>query len=144
VSSTSNTDTAKEKKEVQDHYAAERERNARERDSRDRVDKPSSSSQSLHSRISSSSSSRPSSKRPLDDSEPAEDHTASVPKAPTGPASKRRKSGGGVKGDDNIANLFTAGLRKNANAKRRGGVRTEGDVEREMERVERERERERR
>lgn len=59
-------------------------------------------------------------------------------KAPTGPAShrdKRRKSG--TTGDDNIANLFAAGLRKNS--KRRGGVRTEGDVEREM--MERERER---
>jgi len=51
-------------------------------------------------------------------------------KTPTGPAShrdKRRKSG--TTGDDNIANLFAAGLR------------TEGDVEREM--MERERERER-
>jgi hypothetical protein len=74
------------------------------------------------------------------------DDDASVPKGPkadvkppTGPAShrdKRRKSG--ATGDDNIANLFTAGLRKNAKA-RRGGVRTEGDVEREM--MERERER---
>ncbi|RAR03017.1 homoserine O-acetyltransferase [Stemphylium lycopersici] len=134
---------AKEKESSQDHYAAERERNARERDSRERVEKP--IAKSLHSRISSSSStSRPSlsTKRSRDDF----DDEAAVPKGPkadvkppTGPAShrdKRRKSG--TTGDDNIANLFTAGLRKNAKA-RRGGVRTEGDVEREM--VERERER---
>ncbi|KAF1937405.1 hypothetical protein EJ02DRAFT_385705 [Clathrospora elynae] len=129
---------------AQDHYAAERERNARERDSRERVDKP--SSKSLHSRISSSSRPSLSSKRNRDDvDEPKCTEAPKGPKAdikaPTGPAShrdKRRKSG--TKGDDNIANLFTAGLRKNAKA-RRGGVRTEGDVEREMERVERERER---
>ncbi|RMZ67926.1 hypothetical protein GMOD_00004005 [Pyrenophora seminiperda CCB06] len=130
-----------EKDTVQDHYAAERARNARERDSRERVvDKP--SSKPLHSRISSSSRPSPSSKRSRDDV----DDEFSVPKGPkadanppTGPAShrdKRRKSG--ATGDDNIANLFTAGLRKNAKA-RRGGVRHEGDVEREM--VERERER---
>ncbi|EUC47981.1 hypothetical protein COCMIDRAFT_34543 [Bipolaris oryzae ATCC 44560] len=133
--------SSKEKETPQDHYAAERERNARERDSRDRVEKP--PSKSLHSRISSTSS-RPtlSTKRSRDDL----DDEPSVPKGPkadvkppTGPAShrdKRRKSG--AIGDDNIANLFTAGLRKNAKA-RRGGVRTEGDVEREM--MERERER---
>lgn len=129
---------------AQDHYAAERERHARERDGRERAEKP--SSKSLYSRI----SSRPSlsSKRSRDDdddrSRSASVQPATVPKgpkadikAPTGPSShrdKRRKSG--ATGDDNIANLFTAGLRKNA--KRRGGVRTEGDVEREMEIRERE------
>jgi hypothetical protein len=92
--------------------------------------------------MSSTSRSALSSKRSRDDF----DDEAPVPKGPkadvkppTGPAShrdKRRKSG--TTGDDNIANLFTAGLRKNAKA-RRGGVRTEGDVEREM--MERERER---
>jgi hypothetical protein len=149
-SSVSSVPSEKEKekekeKETQDHYAAERERNARERDSREWVDKPSSSaSKSLHSRISSSSRPSPSSKRPRDEFDDSE--RGDVPKGPkadakppTGPAShreKRRKSG--TTGDDNIANLFTAGLRKNAKA-RRGGVRTEGDVEREMEQRERER-----
>ncbi|KAH8704661.1 hypothetical protein GQ44DRAFT_716409 [Phaeosphaeriaceae sp. PMI808] len=128
----------------QDHYAAERERNARERDSRDRVDKT-QQSKALPSRMNSSSRTPLSSKRSRDDIDIDEPEPPRGPKAdvkpPSGPAShrdKRRKSG--TKGDDNIANLFTAGLRKNAKA-RRGGVRTEGDVEREMERVERERER---
>jgi hypothetical protein len=124
---------------IQDHYAAERERNARERDSRDRVEKPTKSS--LHSRI----ASRPSlsSKREhddIDEPEPPRGPKADA-KPPSGPSShrdKRRKSG--TTGDDNIARLFTAGLRKNAKA-RRGGVRTEGDEGRELERVERERER---
>ncbi|KAH7374289.1 hypothetical protein BKA66DRAFT_468187 [Pyrenochaeta sp. MPI-SDFR-AT-0127] len=138
----------------QDHYAAERERNARERDSREKVDKSQRDvvSKSLHSRIHASSRPSLSSKRSRDDidtEERSEGPRSDAPprgpkadiKAPTGPAShrdKRRKSG--ATGDDNIANLFAAGLRKNAKA-RRGGVRTEGDVEREMERVERERER---
>ncbi|KAI4605480.1 hypothetical protein J4E80_010541 [Alternaria sp. BMP 0032] len=134
--------SSKDKETFQDHYAAERERNARERDSRERVEKPPSSSKSLQSRISPSSRPTLSSKRSRDDF----DDEAPVPtgpkadaKPPTGPAAhrdKRRKSG--ATGDDNIASLFTAGLRKNAKA-RRGGVRTEGDVEREM--MERERER---
>ncbi|KAF2027991.1 hypothetical protein EK21DRAFT_102190 [Setomelanomma holmii] len=129
-----------------DHYAAERERNARERDSRERVEKPpqhTSSSKSLHQRISSSSQPSLSSKRSRSDIRDDEPEPPRGPKAdvkpPSGPAShrdKRRKSG--TMGDDNIANLFTAGLRKNA--KRRGGVRMEGDAERDMERVERERE----
>lgn len=133
----------------QDHYAAERERHARERDGRERSDKApresSTSHNSLPTRISSRSS-LSSSKRSRDDVEDSyASHAPVAPKgpkadikAPTGPAGhrdKRRKSG--ATGDDNIAKLFTAGLRKNA--KRRGGVRTEGDVEREM--VERERER---
>ncbi|KAE8863572.1 hypothetical protein PTNB73_06779 [Pyrenophora teres f. teres] len=131
----------KEKDVVQDHYAAERERNARERDSRERVVEK-VPSKSLHSRISSSSRPSLSSKRPRDDKDdevPVPKGPKAEAKPPTGPANhrdKRRKSG--ATGDDNIANLFTAGLRKNAKA-RRGGVRTEGDVEREM--VERERER---
>jgi hypothetical protein len=61
---------------------------------------------------------------------------AAPTKIPTGPAAhrdKRRKSG-----DNAIASLFTAGLRKQAKG-RRGGVKTEGEVERELERVERER-----
>ncbi|KAH6285282.1 hypothetical protein HBI39_241200 [Parastagonospora nodorum] len=123
-------------KETQDHYAAERERNARERDSRDKPSKP------LHSRISSSSRPSLSSKRSYDDDEV---EPPRGPKADARPLSglsshrdKRRKSG--ATGDDNIARLFTAGLRKNAKA-RRGGVRTEGDMERDLERVERERER---
>ncbi|KAF1834918.1 hypothetical protein BDW02DRAFT_568608 [Decorospora gaudefroyi] len=136
--STSTKETPKEKPTTQDHYAAERERNARERDSRERVDKP---PPSLKSRISSKRS-----RDDVADDDDTELRTDGVPKGPkadvkppTGPASKRRKSGT-TTGDDNIANLFTAGLRKNAKA-RRGGVRTEGDVEREMERVERERRR---
>ncbi|CAO2651487.1 Nn.00g040570.m01.CDS01 [Neocucurbitaria sp. VM-36] len=138
---------------VQDHYAAERERNARERDSREKVEKSNRDvlTKSIHTRMHSSSRPSLSSKRSRDDMEDAERSEgprSDIPrgpkadvKAPTGPAShrdKRRKSG--ATGDDNIANLFTAGLRKNAKA-RRGGIRTEGDVEREMERVERERER---
>lgn len=132
----------------QDHYAAEREKNARERNSRDRVDRDQRDTlgKSLHSRVHSSTS-RPSlsSKRSRDEEPDVEDAPRgpkSEVKAPTGPAShrdKRRKSGAG--GDNSIANLFTAGLRKNAGKSRRGGVRTEGDVEREMERVERERDR---
>jgi hypothetical protein len=126
---------------MQDHYAAERERNARERDSRDRVDKP--SSKSLHSRISSSSRPSLSSKRSYDDDEPEPPRGPKADvKPPSGPSShrdKRRKSG--TTGDDNIAKMFTAGLRKNAGKARRGGVRTEGDMERDLERVERERER---
>ncbi|KAJ4986139.1 pre-mRNA-splicing factor 38B [Stagonosporopsis vannaccii] len=133
----------------QDHYAAEREKNARERNSRDRVDRDQRDvlSKSLHWRMHSSSSrSSLSSKRPREDEVDMDDAprgpSKSEVKAPTGPAShrdKRRKSGAG--GDNSIANLFTAGLRKNAGKARRGGVRTEGDVEREMERVERERDR---
>ena len=153
VPSGPSTPTGPAKVAVQDHYAAERERNARERDSREKVDQGSreSGAKSLHSRMHSSSRPSLSSKRSRDDIEDADRSETShsdIPrgpkadvKAPTGPAShrdKRRKSG--AKGDDNIANLFTAGLRKNAKA-RRGGVRTEGDVEREMDRVERERER---
>ena len=141
---------AKEK-EKEDHYAAERERNARERDSREWVDKSkpkssSSSKPSLHSRVDKSSRPSLSSKRSRDDVDDERTEGGSVPKGPkaesktpTGPSNhrdKRRKSG--ATGDDNIANLFTAGLRKNAKA-RRGGVRIEGDVEREMEIRERER-----
>jgi zinc finger CCCH domain-containing protein 13 len=64
-------------------------------------------------------------------------------KIPTGPSAhrdKRRKSG---EDKNSIANLFTAGLRKTAGKtrERRGGVKMEGDVERELERSERERER---
>ncbi|KAL5115382.1 hypothetical protein ACEQ8H_006758 [Pleosporales sp. CAS-2024a] len=127
-------------KEVQDHYAAERERNARERNSREKPNK------SLHSRMSSSVL-RPSlsSKRSYEEHEQQQHEMEGAPREvkppPSGPSShrdKRRKSG--AAGDDNIARLFTAGLRKNAKA-RRGGVRTEGDMERDLERVERERER---
>jgi hypothetical protein len=134
----------------QDHYAAEREKNARERNTRDRSERDNRDvvSKSQHSRVHSSSS-RPSSssKRSRDDDELDSEKVPRGPsrsevKAPTGPAAhrdKRRKSGAG--GDNSIANLFTAGLRKNAGKSRRGGVRTEGDVDREMERVERERDR---
>jgi hypothetical protein len=108
----------------QDHYAADRERHARERDRRE---KP-----SLSSRISGS-------KRSYDDDEiprgPKAQSHDSKPQDTKSHRDKRRKDG-----DDGIAGRFTAGLRKNAKA-RRGGVRTEGDVEREMDRVERERER---
>lgn len=115
----------------QDHYAAERERNARERDSRE---KP-GSGKSLTSRISSSRSF----KRSYDDDVPEAPRgpRAESSSTPTGPhRDKRRKSG--ATGDDNIAKMFTAGLRKKA---RRGGVRVEGDEGRDLERVERERER---
>jgi hypothetical protein len=59
---------------------------------------------------------------------------------PTGPAShgsKRRKSGD--TGGTDLASVLTKGLRKKAGAPRRGGVKTEGDAERELDRVERER-----
>lgn len=125
-------------KEKEDHYAAERERNARERDSLAKSSHNShSQSQSLSSRI----------KRPRDrDDDPIEaprgPRAETSKQPPSGPShrDKRRKSG--TTRDDNIANLFTAGLRKNA--KRRGGVRIEGEEGRDVERVERERERERR
>jgi hypothetical protein len=132
----------------QDHYAAERERNARERNSRDRVDRDQRDvlSKSLHSRVHSASRPSLTSKRSRDDDaevdEVPRESAKNEVRVPTGPGShrdKRRKSGAG--GDNSIANLFTAGLRKNAGKTRRGGVRTEGDVEREMERVERERDR---
>jgi hypothetical protein len=132
----------------QDHYAAERERNARERNSRDRVDRDQRDvlSKSLHSRVHSASRPSLTTKRSRDDDaevdEVPRESARNEVRVPTGPAShrdKRRKSGAG--GDNSIANLFTAGLRKNAGKTRRGGVRTEGDVEREMERVERERDR---
>ncbi|KAL6704848.1 hypothetical protein ACN47E_007531 [Coniothyrium glycines] len=143
----------------QDHYAAERERNARERDSRERGSSTrdaSSNHKTLSSRAPQSSSSHPSlsSKRARDAVE-HDDYEARIPKGPkadarsppTGPAGhghrdKRRKSGTAT-GDDGIVGLFTAGLRKK-NAKsgqRRGGVRMEGDVERDMEARERDRER---
>jgi len=60
--------------------------------------------------------------------------------APTGPSThrdKRRKSSDA--GGMDLASALTKGLRKKAGAPRRGGVKTEGDVERELERVERER-----
>ncbi|KAF2257951.1 hypothetical protein CC78DRAFT_159501 [Lojkania enalia] len=140
---------------TQDHYAAEREKNTRERERLDR-DKVLSS---LHARATSHSS-RPSlsSKRSRDDFEDEQPADKPVDKPedrledrkgdrgekiaiPSGPAStghrnKRRKSG-----DGDIANIFAKGLRKVAATKerRRGGVRTEGEVERELERVERER-----
>lgn len=148
ISSVPSTPATPAEPTPQDHYAAERERNARERNSRDRVDRDQRDvlSKSLHSRIHSSSRSSVSSKRSRDDDadgdEAPRESSRSEIKVPTGPAShrdKRRKSGAG--GDNSIANLFTAGLRKNAGKSRRGGVRTEGDVEREMERVERERDR---
>jgi hypothetical protein len=102
----------------QDHYAAERERNARERDSHSRP--------SLSSRISS--------KRSLDDdTEPPRGPKA----APAGP-SKRHKSTSAAAPNDEINKLIIQNMRKKA---RRGGVRNEGDAERELERVERERER---
>ncbi|KAH6625791.1 hypothetical protein C7974DRAFT_338058 [Boeremia exigua] len=148
VSSVQSTPATPTEPTTQDHYAAERERNARERNSRDRVDRDQRDvvSKSLHSRIHSSSRSSLSSKRSREDEVDADDAprepSQGEVKAPTGPAShrdKRRKSGAG--GDNSIANMFTAGLRKNAGRTRRGGIRTEGDVEREMERVERERDR---
>lgn len=162
---TETTPTSPVQSKSQDHYAAEREKHTRERvdkekdhRDRDRV------LQSVHGRAtgrsnSNTSSSRPnlSSKRSRDDVdrddrvevieredkredvEPVERSTkTSEPKVPTGPSShshrdKRRKS------DDNaIANLFTQGLRKHAKG-RRGGVKMEGDVEKELERGERER-----
>ncbi|KAF1972312.1 hypothetical protein BU23DRAFT_590094 [Bimuria novae-zelandiae CBS 107.79] len=134
----------------QDHYAAEREKNARARDMLERGPE-----RSLHSRISSShsnshgSSSRPtlSSKRSrddYDDDEPSRDPPARDSKGiPTGPSasshgSKRRKSGQDEGMD--LASVLAKGMRKKAGQlPRRGGVKTEGDVERELERVERER-----
>ncbi|KAF2624659.1 hypothetical protein BU25DRAFT_413205 [Macroventuria anomochaeta] len=148
VSSLPSTPATPAEPTSQDHYAAEREKNARERNSRDRADRDQRDTltKSLHSRIHSSSRPSLSSKRSRDDDQEVDDAprgpSKSEVQAPTGPAShrdKRRKSGAG--GDNSIANLFTAGLRKNAGKTRRGGVRTEGDVEREMERVERERDR---
>jgi hypothetical protein len=138
TSSVPSTPAAPANQATQDHYAAERERNARERDSRERVG--SSSSKPLSSRI----HSRPSlsTKRSRDDIDDIDipKGPKSEAKVPTGPAShrdKRRKSG--ATGDDGIQSLFTAGLRKKNASTRRGGVKTEGDVERDMEMRERER-----
>ncbi|KAF2686270.1 hypothetical protein K458DRAFT_387276 [Lentithecium fluviatile CBS 122367] len=126
---------------VQDHYAAEREKNARERDRLDRGGK------NLVSRTttptSHHSSSRPtlSSKRSRDDFEAKEDVKA-APIAPASHRDKRRKSGAGDKSSGpDLASILTKGLRKSADTggRRRGGVKTEGDVEKELERVERER-----
>ncbi|KAF2126094.1 hypothetical protein P153DRAFT_399556 [Dothidotthia symphoricarpi CBS 119687] len=136
---------------VQDHYAAEREKNARERNNKERGGERGEREQSKPR----THASRPSlsSKRPIEDvgderGELRNEALASTstssrkdtktPTAPAGHRDKRRKSGAGGEETNSIANLFTAGLRKNAKA-RRGGVRTEGDVEREMERLERER-----
>ncbi|KAJ4356530.1 uncharacterized protein N0V89_004564 [Didymosphaeria variabile] len=127
----------------QDHYAAEREKNARARDMLERnapSDRP--ESRSLHSRISSShqSSSRPalSSKRSRDDYDDDErEIRGSVPTGPASHSSKKKKSGD--TGGADLASVLAKGLRKKAGAPRRGGVKNEGDVERELERVERER-----
>ncbi|KAH7115050.1 hypothetical protein B0J11DRAFT_539738 [Dendryphion nanum] len=137
---------------VDDHYA-----NDRDRHDRDRV------LQTLHGRVTgrsnttpnapAPSSSRPalSSKRSRDDfdrgdSIPADDSkdhpsTDRENRIPTGPAAhrdKRRKSG--ANGDDAIANLFSGALRKRTR-ERRGGVKMEGDAERDLERGERDRDR---
>lgn len=129
----------------QDHYAAEREKNARARDMLER-NAPSERSErpeshSLHSRISSShhSSSRPSlSKRSRDDYDDEErDNRSGVPTGPASHSSKRRKSGD--TGGTDLASVLTKRLRKKAGAPRRGGVKTEGEAERDAERVERER-----
>jgi hypothetical protein len=143
---------------VQDHYAAEREKHTRER-----VDKDLSNRDkvlhSIHSRATGRSNSITASTRPSLSSKRSRDETeredavtaasedrdrdrrgsdAASTKIPTGPAAhrdKRRKSG-----DNAIASLFTAGLRKQAkSSSRRGGVKTEGEVERDLERAERER-----
>ncbi|KAF1961857.1 hypothetical protein CC80DRAFT_198760 [Byssothecium circinans] len=120
---------------VPDHYAAERERNARERvglDTRELFPKQSSSSKPLQSRISSSSRPSLSSKRSRDDVD-------AVDAAPVSSShrDKRRKSRDGDGNGGQLASLFTKGLRKSAG--KRGGVKTEGEVERELERTERER-----
>jgi hypothetical protein len=135
---------------VQDHYAAEREKNARERDRLDR-DKVissvhhratsrsgsiSTSTPTAPAALSTSHSKPPSAKRPRDNDEPAATEVKGIP---TGPRSKRRKSD---INSENVAQLFAAGLRKHASGRerRRGGVKMEGEVERELERGERERE----
>jgi hypothetical protein len=137
------------------HYAADRESHAKERVDRDNRDKV---QQLIHGRATgrshASSASRPSlsTKRSRDDVEdnPSTASSAAVDankekevKIPTGPSAhrdKRRKSG-----DNAIASLFTAGLRKQAKGGSRGltrgGVKNEGDAEKELERVERERDR---
>lgn len=120
---------------VKDHYAAERERNARERDERSRDEV---SSRSLESRISKRSH------HEID--EYADNTTTRIPTGPkadsnrsrpavTGPASKRRKSGAP---DVDIVGQITARIR---NGPRRGGVKKEGDAEREAEVRERDRDR---
>ncbi|CAI6337631.1 unnamed protein product [Periconia digitata] len=139
---------------VQDHYAAERERNARERvglerpNSRDNKHSSNSNSRSLHSRTTSSSTPRSpavSSKRPrVDDDEDfpnlKKKAAAVAPLPPTAPAShhrdKRSKSGGeGTGNGGELANLFTKGLRKKAGAPvRRGSVKIDGAEERERDR----------
>ncbi|OAG04313.1 uncharacterized protein CC84DRAFT_1206033 [Paraphaeosphaeria sporulosa] len=133
----------------QDHYAAEREKNARARDMLERNAPPDRSerpeARSLHSRISSHShhsSSRPSlsSKRSRDDYDDEErdrDARSGVPTGPASHSSKRRKSGD--TGGTDLASVLAKGLRKKAGAPRRGGVKTEGEAERDAERVERER-----
>jgi hypothetical protein len=131
---------------IPDHYAAERERNARERaglersDTRDSYHNGHTHSKSVQPRI---STSRHSTSRPSESSKRSHDEVETVdgkPELPTGPAShrdKRRKSRDGDGNGGQLANLFTKGLRKKAG--KRGGVKTEGEVERELERTERER-----
>ncbi|KAF2634770.1 hypothetical protein P280DRAFT_523750 [Massarina eburnea CBS 473.64] len=126
------TDTA-----VPDHYAAEREKNARERAGLDRdpySSNKNSSNKTLQSRASSSRTSL--SKRSRDE---AEEKGNDAPTAPSSHRDKRRKSRDAGGNGGQLANLFTKGLRKSAG--KRGGVKTEGEVERELERTERERDR---
>ncbi|KAF2751089.1 hypothetical protein M011DRAFT_473606 [Sporormia fimetaria CBS 119925] len=159
-------------RESEDHYAAEREKHIRERmnkDSsvrsrerdrdrdRDREHRYSASSKrprededehdyhfSHHASRQESSSRRPSTSTASVNPASSAAKEGNNVKPPTGPAAhrdKRRKSS-----DNAIANLFTAGLRKQSRASvgRRGGVKIEGEgVERDLERSERERERER-
>ncbi|KAF2875175.1 hypothetical protein BDV95DRAFT_665765 [Massariosphaeria phaeospora] len=130
--------------QTQDHYAAERERNARERDRLDRGSRDTFASDS-HSHSHDRALSLLSTKRSRDDFE--FEPEAAVDKAkdkdrdiPTGPAAHKSKRAKASSGTDSISNLFTAGLRKQAaKRERRGGVKTEGSAERDLERVERER-----
>jgi hypothetical protein len=118
---------------AEDHYAAEREKNARERDRLDRGGK------NFHTRT----VSRPTLpyKRSHDDYEFSKEDANDAPTAPASHRDKRRRSGTGDKGGgDNLTNRLAKGLRKaNSGSRRRGGVKNEDDVDRELERVERER-----
>ncbi|KAF2714598.1 hypothetical protein K504DRAFT_496520 [Pleomassaria siparia CBS 279.74] len=154
-SSTTSVPTTPTTPIAQDHYAAEREKNARERDRLER-DKTQhsvhvrtansrsgsiSTSKDLPTPTIATSSKSGSVKRSRDTIE-HDDAPAVEAKVPTGPASHRSKRRKSDMNTDNVANLFAAGLRKHAGARerRRGGVKTEGSVERELERTERERE----
>ncbi|KAF2015304.1 hypothetical protein BU24DRAFT_421608 [Aaosphaeria arxii CBS 175.79] len=149
-SSVSSTPATPTTPTVDDHYAAERERSNRDRVLQTLHGRATGRAESASSKPSSSRQ-NPSSKRShdnfdrdhaRDEDRDDRDDKGRDSKVPTGPSAhrdKRRKSG---EATNSIASLFTAGLRKTAGKReRRGGVKMEGDVERELDRSERERDR---